>query len=123
MLSPLLTEPWLDSAVACKPSNTEFFSELPREQAAAKAICYTCPMLDQCRTDHYLDPFTVVGGTTWAERKQALRFGTPPPEVAERLDRAGKNGTLLGAIRHLMYDQRTWTAILSNHGGDSAWTT
>ncbi|MDT3767194.1 WhiB family transcriptional regulator [Gleimia hominis] len=68
---------------ACRDMDTELFfhpegergSTRRRRAEAAKAICATCPVLEQCR-EHALrvmEPYGVWGGMTEEERREVAR--------------------------------------------------
>lgn len=64
----------MDSAVFFSPDAERGAAKALRE-AGAKAVCATCPVIEQCR-EHALnarEPYGVWGGMTVEERAQALR--------------------------------------------------
>lgn len=72
---------------ACSPQGWELFvSDVPAIQRAATLICATCPVREACLDHHYLDQGTVVGGTTWAQRRQSLQDLDYPETVSRQLD-------------------------------------
>jgi WhiB family redox-sensing transcriptional regulator len=60
---------------ACRDSEVNFFPAVGDYRMAqrAKAICATCPIIDECREyaiDNHYETYGVWGGTTRLERKQ-----------------------------------------------------
>jgi hypothetical protein len=105
---------WLDTpGQVCKPTDTCFFSDLEEEQRKAKRLCANCPLQRACLIDHYLDEETVIGGTTWKERRTALKLGTYPPDVHDRFDQDAEDGTLRRHLRWL--DTELQISVLNRH--------
>jgi hypothetical protein len=119
----VLNSDWLEGSQLCSIGDSEFLSEIPSEIRKAKAMCSACPMQAACLRDHYLDTHTVIGGTSWSERRAALKTGTVPDFVAERLDKAADEGTLHSITRHLSYvDFDLYAALHARHGRGTAWS-
>jgi WhiB family transcriptional regulator, redox-sensing transcriptional regulator len=88
-----LTENWEWQLLgACRSEDTELFfhpegERGPRRsgrEAAAKAVCARCPVLDLCRS-HALaarEPYGVWGGMSESEREAVYARGARQPETA-----------------------------------------
>lgn len=44
----LMSTPWQDAA-ACASVNLNFFAQMPDEIEAAKHVCQSCPVIQECR--------------------------------------------------------------------------
>jgi WhiB family redox-sensing transcriptional regulator len=65
---------WMADA-ACRGSKVNFHPERGQDTRAAKAVCATCPVREQCRSYalEVGDKYGVWGGTTAKERRKLLR--------------------------------------------------
>lgn len=92
---------WQDDA-ACKGKTKLFFSGLPQRQAAAVAICATCPVRPECREAGKDEVFGVWGGIvppkkygvcTWCQGPMGLtaRGGAPKRYCSTRCLYAAKD--------------------------------
>lgn len=113
---------WDATLQACKPDDKEFLSELPADVEVAKGICRTCPLVQQCLSEHFLDVDTTIGATSYAERVRALKFGTYPGEVAERFDQAAQADDLRRLLDPMLLDPETQLVVMARHGhGRQSW--
>ena len=67
----LLIRPWWHAEAACRGTDAIFFVDRGESAEPAKAICSTCPVVDECR-DFALDSgekHGIWGGTSERERR------------------------------------------------------
>lgn len=70
----LKTETWMESAVCASADPEEWFPEKGVSAHAAKKICATCPVIDECLQFALKnDEQGVWGGTSHRERRSLLR--------------------------------------------------
>ena len=68
--------PWVEDGVCASVDTDIFFPESGgNESKRAKAICSTCPVIDQCREYAMANPQVrgIWGGTSWTERYKARK--------------------------------------------------
>lgn len=70
---------WQHRASCRGASPALFYSDDPADQAAAKAICATCPVADRCLSARSSEP-GLWGGLTEAERDRARAASRRGPE-------------------------------------------
>lgn len=95
--------PWHLQAACCQPDvpTAWFFPDNDHEQyqqlRKAKKVCAGCPVIDQCRTEHFNEQHGVFFGTTPRDR-QHLRAGTVRHEPKPRVQREASHGTVRRAV-------------------------
>ncbi|ASU82718.1 WhiB family transcriptional regulator [Nocardiopsis gilva YIM 90087] len=76
MLASVLETPWLGEAeVPCRWEPDLFFAEAPADVEAAKAVCQSCPVREQCLADalERREPWGVWGGELFVAGKTVAR--------------------------------------------------
>jgi hypothetical protein len=69
---------WREQA-ACRGADTSmFFPERGEDAEAAKAVCSTCPVREECLAEHLFEPLGIWGGHSERERR-VLRWGKKRP--------------------------------------------
>lgn len=74
-----LPGPWVEAAVCAQTDPEEFFPEKGERTAAAKKVCFSCPVRVQCleyamaAETAESDRFGIWGGLTARERRQLAR--------------------------------------------------
>ncbi len=77
----------INDGARCRPKDWPLFvSDDEEDQGKAKMLCAVCPVRDMCLVEHWFNQDTVIGGTTWRERRDMLSDGTYPSAVGRQLD-------------------------------------
>lgn len=67
-----------ETEAACRPyGNTLWFSPHPTDQATARSICRTCPVINECQQAGQREPFGIWAGTTARQRRLADQLLPP----------------------------------------------
>lgn len=89
----------IEKAGACTPDDWHLMvAEKQPKQDQARALCYACPVQNECLNEFFFEAGVTVGGTTWQERKKMIQAGDVPPIPADRLVESYTKG----GIRALM---------------------
>ena len=73
--SPVGDRPWTADAACRGTATTLFFpsEDTARVLRAARAVCASCPVIDDCRETHWGEEFGIWFGTSERERRRLRR--------------------------------------------------